>query len=148
MRLQKSSLFGLYAILELASAPTAQLSTSEIAEKYGISPHHLAKVMMTLVRAGMAQSVRGVGGGYRFTGNASRITLSDIIELFEPIGSGHDFADNNAALETPVGQALQNVRDEIDELAKATLRSITLKTLLRSADHLDRTIAAIKVNAD
>jgi Rrf2 family protein len=148
MRLQKSSLFGLYAVLELASAPNAQLSTSEIAVKYGISPHHLAKVMMTLVRAGLAQSVRGVGGGYRFTGNASRVTLSDVIELFEPIGSGHDFADNNAALETPVGLALQHVRDEIDELAKATLRSITIKTLLRNAEKLDETLGAISVAGD
>ncbi len=137
MRLQKSSLFGLYAVLELASAPDRQLSTADIAEKYGISPHHLAKVMMTLVRAGLAQSVRGVGGGYRFTGNVTRVTLLDVIELFEPVGADRDTADIAVAVDTAVGQAVQDVRAEIDELAKATFRSITLKTLLRNADKID-----------
>ncbi|MDP6709022.1 MAG: transcriptional regulator, partial [Alphaproteobacteria bacterium] len=45
MRLQKSSQFALYAVLELASDPARQRSTAEIAETYGISSHHLAKVM-------------------------------------------------------------------------------------------------------
>ncbi len=148
MRLQKSSLFGLYAVLELASAPDRQLSTADIAEIYGISPHHLAKVMMTLVRSGLAQSVRGVGGGYRFSGNASRLTLLDVIELFEPIGSDHDFAGNQQAMETAIGVALQNVRDEIDELAKATLQSITLKTLLRNADRIDLSAESLTALAD
>lgn len=133
MRLQKSSLYGLYAVLELAREPDRQRSTAEIAEKYGISGHHLAKVMRRLVRAGLAQSVLGPGGGYRFAGNAARTTLMDVIRLFEPMGSEIEFFDNETAAATLIGGALQSVRDEIDELAQATLRSITLKSLLKIA---------------
>ncbi|MDP7545889.1 MAG: Rrf2 family transcriptional regulator, partial [Alphaproteobacteria bacterium] len=57
MRLQKSTEFALYAVLELAADPDRQLSTAGIAARYGISAHHLAKVMRQLVRAGLIQSV-------------------------------------------------------------------------------------------
>jgi len=131
MKLQKKSLFALYAVLELARHKDRHLSTAEIAEKYEISPHHLAKVMMPLVRAGIVRSVRGVGGGYQFAGNERRITLLEVLELFEPIGADQDGPDLDPARETDVGRALQDVRGEIDALTHATLQSITLSTLLR-----------------
>ncbi len=69
MKIQKASLFALYAVLELASDPERQLSATDIADKYGISTHHLAKILRTLVRSKLIQAVRGAGGGYRFTGD-------------------------------------------------------------------------------
>lgn len=140
MKLQKSTLFALYAVLELARDPARQLSTADIAEQYGISGHHLAKVMRTLVRAGLAQSVRGAGGGYRFAGNPSRTTLLDVIELFEPLASElappdtDSNRDPDAGRATPVAAALGTVGEEIDEMTRATLASITLKSLLKHVE--------------
>ncbi len=131
MRLQKSTQFALYAVLELAAAPERQMSTAGIAARYGISAHHLAKVMRRLVRAGLIQSVRGVGGGYRFSGNVRRVTLWDVMELFEPDSQGAD--DDEAVITTPISQALDNVRAEIDDLTRATMQSITLNSLLKFA---------------
>ena len=51
MKLQKATICGLYAVLELAAHPEAQISAAEIAKKYDISLNHLAKVLRTLVRA-------------------------------------------------------------------------------------------------
>ena len=133
MWLQKSSLFALYAVLELARAPERRLATADIAALYGISTHHLAKVMRTLVRAGLIRSVRGAGGGYRFAGNAARVTLFDVIELFESLEPEVDPSLARAVRETPIGAALQAVNVEINELSLATLRSITLKSLLKHA---------------
>ncbi len=146
MKLQKSTLFALYAVLELASEPDRQISTAEIAERYGISTHHLAKVMRTLVRAGLAQSVRGAGGGYRFAGNPRRTTLYDVIALFEPRAAALGPTDASDGAASPIAAALCDVRDEIDELATATLQSITLKSVLRHAEKTarsDRTGPAI-----
>ena len=64
----------------------ATVSAAEIAQKYGVSSHHLAKVLAELARAGVVESARGVGGGYRFAGNARRLTLMDVIRLFEDFG--------------------------------------------------------------
>lgn len=132
MKLQKATLFALYAALELAREPQRQFSTSEIAEKYGVSTHHLAKVMRNLVRAGMIESVRGVGGGYRFAGDVDRTTLLDVIRLFEPMGSELGLSSNASAAAVPTLSGLRHVSDEMDDLMRATLDSITLKTLLKN----------------
>ena len=132
MRLQKNTLYALYSILEAASRPEHQLSTGEIARTYGVSPHHLAKVLRALVRAKFVESVRGVGGGYRFTGNAKRLTLLDVVELFEQVGaSKQSGARRRRGRKDEVESALGTVFAEIDEISRATLRSITIATLLK-----------------
>ena len=132
MKLQKNTLFGLYSVLESASRPERQISTGEIARRYGVSPHHLAKVLRTLGRAGLVESVRGVGGGYRFSGNAKRLTLMDVIALFENISApGRDGARRRRRGPAGVDRALGTVLSEIDEIAQATFRSITIATMLK-----------------
>ena len=130
MRLQKNTSLALYSVLEIAADPTRHISGAEIATKYGVSSHHLAKVLSELARAGVVESVRGVGGGYRFTGNARRLTLMDIIQMFEDPGRP-DPDRRDAGEATPVGRALGAVLSEIDEIARATFRSITLATMQR-----------------
>ena len=126
MKLQKNTLLALCSVLEFAAQPARQLSTAEIAGKYGASPHHLAKVLAKLRRAGLVSAARGSGGGYRFSGNAKRVTLLHVIALFETIGSKAPRAPRRE-LERAVDQVLA----EIDETAKATFGSITLETLLK-----------------
>jgi len=133
VKLQKASLFALYAVLELAAEPGRQLSATDIADKYGISTHHLAKVMRQLVRAGLVQAVRGVGGGYRFAGNTNRTTLLDVIELFERLDTELDVPAGPRAEALPVVAELQAISSEIDDLARSVLESITLKTALAHA---------------
>lgn len=133
MKLQKSSLFALYAVLELASDPARQLSTTDIADRYGISTHHLAKVMRTLVRSRLVQAVRGVGGGYRFSGTVNRTTLLDVIQLFETLESDLDGVDQPRLACAPLVQELRKTSREIDDLAKAILETITLETVLKGS---------------
>jgi len=132
MKLNKGSLFALFAVLELASDCNRKLSTTDIAEKYGISTHHLAKVMRNLVHAGLVQAVRGVGGGYRFAGNVSRTTLLDVIQLFETLESELDVPNPRSRAGAPIVAELQSITHEIDDLTKAVLDTITLETALKS----------------
>ncbi len=130
MKLQVNTMLALYSVIEFAAEPERHIPASEIADKYGVSPHHLAKVLAELVRADIVESVRGVGGGYRFAANARRLTLMDVIQLFE------DFATPGAArgephTSMPVDRALDIVLGEIDQTAKATFSSITLATMLQ-----------------
>ena len=133
MKLQKATQFALLAALELARDPARQLSVSDIADKYGISANHLAKVLRDLGRAGLVEAVRGARGGYRFSGNAKRTSLYDVIDLFGDSVKGE--ADIPApAGDTDMGKALGQVLAEVDEIAVATLKSISLATLLKSLD--------------
>ena len=140
MRLQKNTLAALYSVLEFAANPGRQLSAAGIARKYRISPHHLSKVLRSLGRAGLLESARGVGGGYRFTGNAKRLTLMDVIGLYEDISApprrgGRRAARRGAVQQVPaaieVEDAVAVVLAEIDETARATFRSISLDTMLK-----------------
>ena len=131
MWLQKATRYGLYSVLELARDTERQLSATDIAEIYGISANHLAKVLRDLGRAGLVDSVRGAGGGYRFSGNAKRTTLMDVINLFEDIGSDATSAADPGD-DTDIGQSLLLVLGEIDDIAKATFGSITIDTLLKT----------------
>ena len=121
----------LFAVLELARSSSRQLSATDIAEQYGISSHHLAKVLRDLGRAGLVDSVRGVGGGYRFIANARRTTLMDVIRIFEDISSSQR-QTGDVGEETDIGHALQLVLGEIDGIAQATLSAITIDTLLKT----------------
>ena len=131
MKLQKATQFGLYAVLELARDPQSQKSAVDIAKKYGISSNHLAKVLRDLGRAGLVESVRGAGGGYRFSGNSKRVTLMDVISIFEELGSDVSSADN-ITQRVDIEDALLSVLFEIDETTQATFSSITLDTLLKT----------------
>lgn len=128
MKLQIASRLAIFAVLELTASPDRQLSVGEIGAKYGVSNHHLAKVMHVLGRAGLVRSIRGAGGGYQFSGNVRRVTLLDVIQLFENLGSGDE--PGLPGESTSEGRALSEVEGEIDDIARATLGSITIATML------------------
>jgi Rrf2 family nitric oxide-sensitive transcriptional repressor len=131
MKLQIASQLAVFALLELAGRPDHRTSVAEIGKKYGVSTHHLAKVMHVLGRAGLVHSVRGVGGGYQFTGNLRRTTLLDVIQLFEGLGAAGNGEPGSAGEGTDEGRVLQQVLSEIDDIARATLGSITIATALK-----------------
>jgi Rrf2 family protein len=146
MKLQKNTSLALYSVLEFATDPDRHISAAEIADKYGVSSHHLAKVLSELARAGVVESVRGVGGGYKFAGNARRLTLMDVIRNFEDLSPAIDRREPGEL--TPVGRALGVVLSEIDEIAKATFSSITLATMLRLIERQQRDPAAPSSRTD
>jgi len=127
MKLQTSTRLAIFAILELTEREGLQLSVADIGQKYGVSSHHLAKVMHVMGRAGMVRSVRGAGGGYQFVGNARRTTLLDVVQLFEDASALDQ--DPGTADATPEGQALRKILGEIDNIARATLGSVTMATM-------------------
>ena len=135
MRLQKNTVLALYSVLDFTARPGELVPASEVAARYDESPHHLAKVLSELARAGIVESVRGVGGGYRFAANARRLTLLDVIRLFEDLGAD---SANAHAERTPVDRALAQVLAEIDQTAIATFGSITVATMLAMVARQDR----------
>lgn len=81
MQLTSFTDFGLRALMRLASSPDRLLSTTEIADEFGISRHHLAKSMAQLARAGFIATRRGGGGGAMLARPADQIRLGDVVEV-------------------------------------------------------------------
>lgn len=133
MKLQISTRLAIFALLELAEREGLLLSVADIGQKYGVSSHHLAKVMHVMGRAGLVRAVRGAGGGYKFVGNARRTTLLDVVQLFEDTSAVEQ--DAKTADVTSESHALRKILSEIDNIARATLGSVTIATMRKLVSH-------------
>jgi len=55
----------------------------DVAEFFGISQAHVAKVVNRLGRLGLVRSTRGVGGGVEIARAPSAIAVGEVVEAFE-----------------------------------------------------------------
>ncbi|MFO8062947.1 MAG: Rrf2 family transcriptional regulator [bacterium] len=69
--------------LALIGISRRRMTVKEIAEETGTSANHMSKVMQTMVRADIVDSVRGPSGGFMLTAEPRSVRLIDIYELFE-----------------------------------------------------------------
>ena len=131
MKLQQATRCAIWAVIELASRPDEQIRAQELAETYRTSKNHLVRILHALTKARIVTSARGPGGGFTFCGNAKRLTLYDIICLFEtgwPNEEGDEVAPVN-----PLAGELSRVFHEVDRITSATLRSVTVQTIINNA---------------
>ena len=134
LKFNKSTMIGIYSMLEIAKADGEAVSSTEIAERHGVSKHHLAKVLQHLVRAGFLRTTRGVKGGHQLARDPKNVTLMDIVETFE----GPRPASDACLLREIVDRCdregicnLQSVFRELEEQVAFTLDSLSLKTLVK-----------------
>jgi Rrf2 family transcriptional regulator, nitric oxide-sensitive transcriptional repressor len=125
MRLSKSAHYALQAALEMALT-SEPVTVAQVAQRHHLPEGALAKVFQALVRGGIAQGTRGVGGGYRLLRPAAQISVLQVIEVFEPPRG------LQASPATGAGEGrLQELFAEVDELTRSTFASVSLETLTR-----------------
>ncbi len=84
VQLTQFSDYGLRLVIYLASHPDRVVSVDEISRAYGISRHHLVKVVQTLTDLGVIKSQRGRGGGMRLAMRPSEINVGWLVRRTEP----------------------------------------------------------------
>ncbi len=83
LKLSEAASMGYHALAVLADNTGKYLTAGEISRMICGSEAHLAKVMRRLVRARLASSTRGPGGGFKIAKPADEISLLDIYEAVE-----------------------------------------------------------------
>lgn len=83
MRLTSFTDYGLRMLMRMAGTPGQGVSTAEMAQEFGLSRHHLTKIIQRLAQAGFVATRRGSGGGAMLARPASEIRLGAIIRLLE-----------------------------------------------------------------
>ena len=79
-----TSQYALRALTHIAALPAGSTVLSrDLAAATHVPPNYLSKVLLSLCNAGLLQSTRGAGGGYRLNRAAETIYLIDVVELFE-----------------------------------------------------------------
>ena len=76
MRLSAQEEYGLRCLLQVAREPDGALTTPQLAEREGLTPAYVHKLMRLLRRGGLVTSVRGRKGGYQLARPAEQITLA------------------------------------------------------------------------
>ena len=97
--------YALRAMLELAKREGRGLCTiAEIAEARDIPARFLESILLQLKQSGLARSVRGKDGGYALARPPGRITVGEIMRIFEgpmlaasPAGGGKQPRSKRAA---------------------------------------------------
>jgi len=79
MHLDKFSDYALRILIALSVSKDGRVSASSIAQRYGLSRHHIAKVASKLVHGGYVASDRGRGGGLRLACPASEIYIGAVL---------------------------------------------------------------------
>jgi len=77
--------YALRAIAYLAKSPDEPRITREIAEATKVPSGYLAKVMQTLVKAGLVHSRRGLGGGFTLNMPPKAISILDVVNAVDPL---------------------------------------------------------------
>jgi len=88
MRLSTKGRYAVMAMADLAShvAGAKPVSLADIAQRQDISLSYLEQLFAKLRRGGLVRSVRGPGGGYRLSREATELRIADIIlAVDEPI---------------------------------------------------------------
>lgn len=91
MKYSKATNYALHIMGHLAASSSNQrVSVQQLAEKQGLSPSYLSKILTRLAKAGMIESSPGVNGGYKLTPNWENISFLDVIHAIEGSASLFD----------------------------------------------------------
>jgi Rrf2 family protein len=101
MKLSEGVEWALHCTWTLAVAPSPDpLPTRRLAEFYDLPAPYLAKILNSLVRAGVLTATSGPRGGYRLARPASEITAAEVVEAVE--GKGQLFSCTEIRQRGPV----------------------------------------------
>ena len=81
-----TSQYALRALAHLAKLPEGKVMLGrDLAAATDIPPNYLSKMLVALRNAGILDTARGTGGGYRLKKVPQEIYLIDVVELFETV---------------------------------------------------------------
>lgn len=134
MKLTLFSDYSMRVLLYLGARPDRLCSIAEVAGAYGISQHHLMKVVNELSRSGYVESVRGRSGGIRLGRPPEEINVGAVIRHTE---DGFQLVDCDSCVIAPACGLTGVLREAIGAFL-AVLDSYTLADLLAKRQELGR----------
>ena len=110
MKLSTKGRYAMVALTDLATAGPATLtSLAEISKRQDISLPYLEQLLVKLRRAGLVESARGPGGGYRLARVPSEIRISEVLgAVDETVSALHTGAGATGGVSGSKAQSLTN----------------------------------------
>jgi Rrf2 family cysteine metabolism transcriptional repressor len=127
MRLTSKSEYALLALTFLARRKVDEyVAVRSIAEEQGIPPLFLEQILLTLKRSRHVQSLKGQHGGYRLARPAAKITLAEVIRLFDGALAPTESVSKYFHESTPIEKekkllkVFKKIRDYVSDTLEAT----------------------------
>jgi Rrf2 family nitric oxide-sensitive transcriptional repressor len=137
MRLNTYTDFGLRALLYLASLPEGEWSSvAKVSALYGVSRHHMVKVVNQLVKLGLLRSQRGKHGGIALASSPATINIGQLIRSLESNLDGIDCSSPCCHIASVC--LLKQALKEAMAAFLAVMDSYTLHDLLANRAELQR----------
>ena len=110
MKLSTKGRYAMIALTDMALQPAESLITlGDISKRQDISLAYLEQLFVKLRRAGLVESVRGPGGGYKLARSTSDIRVFDVLSAVdETINALHKGAGATGALSGSKSQSVNN----------------------------------------
>ncbi|MCC0065374.1 MAG: Rrf2 family transcriptional regulator [Defluviimonas sp.] len=110
MKLSTKGRYAMVALADLATANADQLtSLAAIAKRQDISLPYLEQLFVRLRRAGLVESVRGPGGGYKLACDPREIRISDVLNAVdETVSALHTGAGASGGVSGSRAQSMTN----------------------------------------
>jgi Rrf2 family protein len=128
--------YGLRCILQLArQEPDMPMMVRDIAEREGLSVAYVEKLLWTLSRGGITESVRGPKGGYRLTRPCTEISIGEVMRVLGGIPTKDEictqFTGNQSTCVHHSDCGLRPVWVSITDFVHSVFDKIPISTLLQ-----------------
>ena len=133
LRLSRMTDYGVAVMCELAQTPEKQRSAADVAERIGLAPTTVSKLLKDLGQASLVTSTRGAAGGYRLAQTIDDISIAAVIEALEGptvLVACLEDGGNGCAVESSCPASGR--WDPINAAVRSALEAVTLYDLLRS----------------
>jgi Rrf2 family protein len=127
--LSQTAEYALRAVVCLA-AENSSLTVPQIAGRTGVPAGYLSKVLQSLARAGLIQSQRGMGGGFRLAHAANEITIFDVVNAVDTVPRIRECPLGIAEHEKlcPLHERLDTAMAAVEDAFRATVIGELVKT--------------------
>ena len=133
MKLGTKGRYAVMAMVDLAmQSPNSPMSLSDIAARQEISLSYLEQLFAKLRKAGIVESVRGPGGGYRLVHPVHETRISDIIlAVDEPVNVTRCKGRAAGCLEAGGRCVTHDLWDELSRHIHLFLNMVTLDDVVK-----------------
>jgi Rrf2 family iron-sulfur cluster assembly transcriptional regulator len=141
MRISTRGRYALRAMVDLTQhGDNSPVSRQDISERQEISADYLAQLFTHLQSAGLAEGVKGPGGGYRLIRDPSLIPAGDVVRAVEgPVAVVHctlPCPDEGPACSRVDRCLTHGLWKQVSAAVTEVLDSVTLKDLAKEAKAL------------
>lgn len=139
MKFSAQEEYGLRCLLQVARSENAEsITIPEIARNEGLTPTHVAKLLMILRKDGFIKSTRGQSGGYTLARAPEEIIVGDVLAALGGKLYDDEFCTKHGT-ENPicthaVDCAVRSLWQHVQTTVDSVLNHLTLADLLKSKE--------------